>query len=499
MSECESTIVYYLDRLTDGLLYEKAPDRRPIVGEFRDYMDLVVNVKKANFVFEAHTGVGKTTFGLSLYHKARLNEIPYDVIFIRIGYVKDIVGRDTKKLLKIIFDHGSEEFKNGNKYIYTTTKLDIECNTLYECIDRYYLSKGGEKVLGKFRGLIIILDELERAYEWDVLTNALINWFSETRKYYDEKGVVPIKLLILLPKVLRVRELKHTIESLHPAVYVFTEFRELNIDEDVLYDYLYKLRDGVSPLFAKLLQDDEFRRLLRVLNTLRSGRWIFPLLRKAIARSLCRAIGDEVQGNIEELLKTKYSSIASLPGISVEEILDRFIIGIAEGKLFRAYSRSHAIKIWTAGFIKLSEKILGVSGERIQPMRRGYQDFILPDVSRNVIIWFSLRKSVTRDVIHELIGSILREIGVQSRALKVVLLYPASSSAVIERRLTLTVSEGEEKRRQKEITFELRYRALSPEELAAIASLGGAISLDVSIAEKVAEEIVDDINALMRL
>jgi hypothetical protein len=494
MSECESIILHYLDRLTDELLYEKAPGRRPIVGEFKDYADLVVNVKKANFVFEAHTGVGKTTFGLSLYHKARLNEIPYDVIFIRTSYVKDIIGRDTKKLLKMIFDHGSEEFKNGSSYIYTTTNLNIKCDTLYECIDQYYSSRGGEK--GKFRGLIITLDELEQAYEWDVMTSTLTNWFSETRKYYDEKGVVPIKLLTLLPKVLRVRELKQNIESYHPAVYVFTEFRELKIDENVLCDYLYKLKDNVSPIFATLLQDSEFKRLLRVLNALKSGRWVFPFLRRAIAKSLCRAVGSQIQGDVEEFLKTTSSSIASLPRVSVEEILDKFVVGIAESMLFRTYFRSHAIEIWTAGFGKLSEKILG---EKIQPKRRGYQDFILPDISRNVIIWFSLRRSITRDTMLEVLGSILKETGIQSRALKVVLLYPAFSSVVIERSLTLTISEGEKRQKQKAVTFEIRYRALSPEELAAIASLGGAVGLDISIAEKVAGEIIDDINALMRL
>jgi hypothetical protein len=493
MSECESAILYYLDRLTDELLYEKAPSRRPIVGEFRDYVDLVVNVKKANFVFEAHTGVGKTTFGLSLYHKARLKEIPYDVILIRTSYVKGIIGRDTRKLLKMIFDHESEEFKNGSNFIYTTTYLNVKCDTLYECIDQYYSSRGGEKE--KFQGLIVILDELERTYEWDVMTKTLIDWFSETRKYYDEKGVVPIKLLILLPKVLRVRELKQSIESLYPAVYVFTEFRELKIDEDVLSDYLYKLRDDVSPIFAELLKDSEFRRLIRVLNALKSGRWIFPFLRGAIAKSLCRAVGGQVQGGVEEFLKTTSSSITSLPRVSVEEILDKFIVGIAEGMLFRTYFRSRAIEVWTTGFGKLSEKILG---EKIQPERIGYQDFILPDISRNVIIWFSLRKSITRDTMLEVISNILKKTGIQSRALKVVLLYPAFSSVVIERSLTLTISEGEKRQRQKAVTFEFRYRALSPEELAAIASLGGTVSLDISIAEKVAEEIVDDINALMR-
>jgi hypothetical protein len=497
MSMCESIILHYLDKLTDEPLYEKAPNMRPIVGEFRDYMDLVINIKKANFVFEAHTGVGKTTFGLSLYHKARLNEIPYDVIFIRTSYIREIIGRDVKKLLKIIFDHSSEEFENGSRYIYTTTNLNIECNSLYECIDRYYSSRRSGEALERPRELIIILDELEQVYEWDITTKTLINWFSETRKYYDENGVVPIKLLILLPKVLKVRELKQNIESFNRMTYVFTEFRELKIDENILRDYLYKLRDNVSPIFAKLLQDDGFKRLLKVLTALQSGRWIFPLLRKAMAKSICKAVNGQIQGDVGQFLKTISTSITSLPTVSAEEILDKFVIGLTEGMLFRADYRSHAIERWTAGFAKLSEKILGGRGERIQPIRIGYQDYILPDISRNVIIWFSLRKSIARDVMQETIGNILRRIRVTGR-IKTILLYPAFSSIVIERSLTLPSSEGE-RRQQRGITFEFKYRALSPEELAAIVSLGGVISLDITIAEKVVEEIIDDINALITL
>ena len=497
MIMCENIISHYLDKLTDEPLYEKAPSMSPIVGEFKDYMDLVINVKKANFVFEAHTGVGKTTFGLSLYHKARLNEIPYDVIFIRTSYIKDVIGGDIRKLLKIIFDHNSKEFISGSRYIYTTTNLNIDdCDTLYTCIDRYYSSRRGREVLERFRGLIIILDELEQVYSWDIMTETLIKWFSETRKYYDENGVVPIKLLILLPKVLKVRELKQNIESFNRMTYVFTEFRELKIDENILRDYLYKLRDNVSPIFAKLLQDDEFKRLLKVLNALRSGRWIFPLLRKAIAKSICKAVNGQIQGNVGQFLKTISTSITSLPRVSAEEILDKFIIGITEGMLFRADYRSHAIERWMTGFARLSEKILGGRGERIQPIRIGYQDYILPDVSRNVIIWFSLRKSIARDVMQEIIGNILRRISISGRALKTIVLYPTFSSIAIER--SLTFSEGE-RRQQRNITFEFKYRALSPEELAAIVSLGGVISLDITIAEKVVEEIVDDINALIRL
>jgi len=480
MSVCEDAINDYLDHLTDGLLCEKSPPRRPIVGEPRHFINLVVNVRKANFVFEAHTGAGKTTFGLTLYHKAKLGEIPgYDVVVVRAGYIRDVISGDGGRLLKVIFDHDSEEHKRSSKYVYSTSTLNIECRSLYECIVEY--SRGGKK-------LIVVLDELEQAYEWAQATETLVRWFSETRRFNDERGAVPLKLVVLLPKVLKVRELERTLGR---NVAVFTEFRELKVDESILENYVLELGKHVSQAFLSLLHYREFRRLLKVLGELQSGRWIFPYLRRAIAKSVCEAINNQLQGDVGQVLR---SLSVPLPMVKVEEVLDRFIIGIAEGRPFRVYSKSDAIRVWSQGFAELYKRYLG-TGEILTPSRVGYRDFIA-NIGRSTLLWLTLRKNVDKSAALEVLSKRLMGLEVPERRLKVLVLYPSSSSTDAERTLIVEKPVAREPRRRVTIEVNLRYRALSPEELMAIATLGGFVGLDINIAERVVGELVDDIKHL---
>jgi hypothetical protein len=498
MSICEDAITKYLEDLTDTLLPIKAPSQRPIVGESRQLIDLILNVKKANFVLEAHTGAGKTTFGLTLYHKVRLGEIQrYDVIVVRTSYVKRAIGGGIKELLKVIFDHNSNEHKKSSASVYSTTDLKLECRSLYECIDKYYSSRGKG---GK--DLIVVLDELELAYGWDETTNTLIEWFSETRKYYDESGAIPVKLVILLPKVIRVRDLTQGLQAANPMAYVFTEFRELKIDEEVLVDYIRKLNGYISPVFGKLLPLKEFKRLLKVLIPLQSGRWIFPFLRKAIAKSICNAVNNQLKGSVEETLEALATSGVSLPDIRAEEVLDKFIIGIVEGMPFKASSRAYAIQVWLNGFTELCKKILETQ-EIPQPMKIGFQDFILPNLRNNTLIWLSLRKTINKDVILEVVGKVVKELNLLGTVskLKVILLYPTFTLAPLQDVVIESKGVGKgptTKGTTREVKLELtfRYRALNAEELAAIISIGGVTSLDKSIADVVISELADDIKAL---
>lgn len=516
MNECVGRLSGCLEKLTDDLLKKKDPPNKPIVGEPL-LIDLIVNVRKPNFVIEAHTGGGKTTLGLTLYHKARLGEIlGYDVIFVNLREAVEALklGKEDfeRKILSMIFDHESDEYRGAEKHIYATVKLQIKCVSFYECIKEF--QKFSEK---HRRRLIVLLDEFERAYnDWGIVERTLTNWFSDTRKLYDETGNVPIKLVILLPKVLRVDVFKENLRSTNEAVAVFTEFRELRITDEVLRSYVWNLGNHINPIFKSLLGYNGFKRLLSILGKLQSGRYVFPRLWEAIARSVCEAVNDQIEGDEETFLR-RLKDIR-LPDIDVDLVVDPLVVGIAEGKPFRTQytrSRSTVIEIWENGFSSLCEKVRsslpgGVrSGETIRPLRIGYLNFICK--SDETFIWLTLEKSVDIKALKIVGTTILEAMGGIPASLNIIALIPEFARGVPERSLTIPVTKeslGVEREREggrrrateqarREITVEYKYRTLKAEELLSIASKGGLIGFDIVIADKVIEELAHDIVSLI--
>jgi len=414
MSLCVSKLSSCLERLTDEMLKHKNPSHKPIVGDI-PLISHVTSVKKGNFVIEAHTGAGKTTLGLMFYHKARLNEIPeYDVIYINLREITGVLklGREklSEELLTIIFNHDSDEFKKAEEHIYSSTKLNIKCDKLYECINEYNRIKRDKK-------LIIVLDEFERVYDWGVIGRVLNEWFSDTRRFYDDTGLVPLKLVILLPKVLKVRDFEASLKTTNEAVAVFTEFRILNITEDVLRNYIMNLSTDVNKRFARLLMYDGFRQLVKVLSRLQTGRYIFPKLWKAISISVCKAVNGVVEGDEEEFLRKL--NVDPLD-IDVDEILDPLVTGISEGKPFRTTgSKSAVIDMWEKGFSNLCLEVRGSlpgvtiseSGE-LSPLKIGYMDFICKP--NDVYVWITLGKNIDISNLKTIGNKILERIKVSN-------------------------------------------------------------------------------------
>ena len=515
MNECAGRLSGCLEKLTDDLLKKKDPPSKPIVGE-PPLIDLIVNVRKPNFVIEAHTGGGKTTLGLTLYHKARLGEIlGYDVIFVNLREAVEALklGKEDfeKRILSMIFDHESDEYRGAEKHIYATVKLQIKCVSFYECIKEFQKFSEEHR-----RRLIVLLDEFERAYnDWGIVERTLTNWFSDTRKFYDETGNVPIKLVTLLPKVLRVDEFEVNLRSTNEAVVVFTEFRELRITDEVLRSYVWNLGNHINPIFKSLLGYNGFKRLLSILGKLQSGRYVFPRLWEAIARSVCEAVNGQIEGD-EEMFLRRLKDIR-LPDIDVDLVVDPLVVGIAEGKPFRTQytrSRSTVIEIWENGFSSLCEKVGSSlqkvrSGETIRPLRIGYLNFICK--SDETFIWLTLEKSVDIKTLKTVGITILEAMGGIPASLSIIALVPEFARGVLERSLTIPVAkeslsvererEGGRRRAteqaRREITVEYKYKTLKAEELLSIASKGGLIGFDIVIADKVIEELAHDIVSLI--
>jgi hypothetical protein len=516
VNECVSRLSRCLEKLTDDLLKKKDPPTKPIVGE-PPLIDLIVNVRKSNFVIEAHTGGGKTTLGLTLYHKARLGEIlGYDIIFVNLREAVEALKLRKedfeKRILSMIFDHESDEYRSAEKHIYATVKLKIKCASFYECIEEFQRFSEEHR-----RRLIVLFDEFERAYnDWGIVERTLTNWFSDTRRFYDKTGNVPIKLVTLLPKVLRVDEFEVNLRSTNEAVAVFTEFRELRITDEVLRSYIWNLGNHVNPIFKSLLGYNGFKRLLSILGKLQSGRYVFPRLWEAIARSVCEAVNGQIEGD-EEMFLRRLKDIR-LPDIDVDLVVDPLVVGIAEGKPFRTQytrSRSTVIEIWENGFSSLCEKVRnsllgGVrSGEAIRPLRIGYLNFICK--SDETFIWLTLEKSVDIKTLKTVGITILEAMGGIPASLSIIALIPEFARGVPERSLTIPVTReslGVEREREggrrrateqarREITVEYKYRTLKAEELLSIASKGGLVGFDIVIADKVIEELAHDIVSLI--
>jgi hypothetical protein len=485
----------YLENLTDPLLKEKEPPREPVVGEDMGLMTDIIEIKKGGFIVVAHTGAGKTTFGLTLYHKARRREIGSDVLYVNLREVHEKIGSkilNYNNLVRFVFNHGSKEHQELQKRVYSTLELRLECSDLIDCLRKLNTNYKDKK-------LILILDELERATDSPKRTELIVNMLHDIRKFYDETNLVPVKLVILYPKIMEVQHIKDTLGRASEAATVFTEFRELKITDEILYSYLDNLANSVNRSFATIKTSPGFKELIKVLATLQTGRYIFPKLQRAIAISLCSAdphIGDnpEIIGGNTEL---------KFDDVKPDDVIDKTVVGIATGRPFRAggtRSRSTIIEMWTDGIREICsnayEKIFKRKGI-VNVIKISYQNFLCG--SDNVYIWFSLKKEITyddQDVIKDIIvkGLDLRQ---APRNFVVMVLYPEYSTIRISSESKHSIKiEKEQKTKKEEFTFTFRQRSLTVEELISIAVKGGLRGFDTEIANKIIEELVSDIEKL---
>lgn len=495
-SICVERVRQYLENLTDPLLKEKEPPREPVVGEDAGLITDIIEIKKGGFIVVAHTGAGKTTFGLTLYHKARRREIGSDVLYVNLREVHEKIGSkilNYNNMVRFIFNHDSKEYQELRKHIYSTLELRLECSDFIDCLRKFSTNYKGKK-------LILILDELERATDSPTRTQLIVNMFRDIRKFYDETNLVPVKLVILYPKIMEVQHIKEPLEVASQAAAVFTEFRELKITDEILYSYLDNLANSVNRSFATIKTLPGFKRLIKVLATLQTGRYIFPKLQRAIAISLCSAvpqIGDnpEMIGGNTEL---------KFVDIQPDDVIDKTVVGIATGRPFRAgetRSRSTIIEMWTDGIREICsntyEKIFKRKGVG-NITKIGYQDFLCG--SDDVYIWFSLKKKITyddQDVIKDVIikGLDLRQV---PRSFVVIVLYPEYSSIRISSESKHSTKIGkEQKTKKEEFTFTFRQKSLTVEELISIAVKGGLHGFDTEIANRIIEELVSDIEKLI--
>ena len=530
---CTKNVADFLRWVTDELLKERVrtaqrggAQLRPVVGE-PPLINVILHASKGNFIIAAHTGAGKTTLGLLLYHKAVRGELPgYHTIYVNARALRDLL-RDKggpaelneSLILKAAFNEKSDIGKEAReqKAVYSSitdsgSSLDIACRELTECLQGLY-----EKVYKNGTRLILFLDEMERVFDRSFRAQIISNWFTKVRAFYDKTGSIPVKVVVALPKVLgELEELKDQLRT-HGGEHVvnFTELRELSVDAEVLSSYVDNLDRLLNGALSKLKEDKEFRRLLSVLGHMISGRFSMPILQDVISEAICEALGYAFDpSHLKESLDKLRGKSITMSFTTEQAIKDPIILSIVEGKPFRAptnLGRKSIVDSWKKAVTELcAGKDVDLRGT--SPLRLGYQDYICGvntgAVGGTQILWFSLSKTITENKLSSILTNAINKgliqlSGRSPEEVYILLLVPHYGACMIpDHRETLSLSlsasrrKSETSARRVVLNINFKSRILTTDELLAIASKGFShLYLDTMIADQIYKELKGDLKS----
>ena len=530
---CTKNVAEFLRWVTDELLKERAgvareggAQLRPVVGE-PPLINVILHASKGNFIIAAHTGAGKTTLGLLLYHKAVRGELPgYHTIYVNVRALRDLLrGRggpaelDESLILKAAFNEESDIGKEAReqKAVYSSitdsgSSLDIACRELTECLQGLY-----EKVYKNGTRLILFLDEMERTFDRSFRARIISNWFTKVRAFYDKTGSIPVKVVVALPKVLgELEELMkdHLMTYGGRHVVIFTELRELSVDVEVLSSYVDNLDRLLNGALSKLKEDKEFRRLLSVLGHMISGRFSIPILQDVISEAICEASGYAFDpSHLKESLDKLRGKSITMSSTTEQAIKDPIILSIIEGKPFRAptnLGRKGVVDSWKKAVTELCAGKDDIDLRGTSPLKIGYQDYICGvstgAVGGTQILWFSLSKTITENKLLSILTNAINKGLIQLRGrspeeVYVLLLAPPYGALMIpdhreELSLPLPASRRKSETSARRVTLNFKSRILTTDELLAIASKGFShIYLDTMIADQIYRELKGDLKS----
>jgi hypothetical protein len=511
-----SFINNYLNEVTDRALRNPKIEYMPVVGLSSSLLNLIY-VQKGMFIFEAHTGGGKTTFGRLLYHYARRGIIPYDVIYLDLSSMKRVENVDPGLLMRKIEEIMARPAEYSTKdYVMSSTA-------------RNYIEGGNikfEYILENVKDvpLIVVLDELEKAVEISApaIPNQLAGWAEAIRVYYNKTGTIPVKVIILSVMTASTREaLRHKIAERGRDVEVFTEFRSLEIDYDTLTDYLNKLNEHFrlmgldASLIGDVIDPRSLRELIDVLINLRNGRYIFPYLRRAIALSVERYLeGYQFPPNIDlasiiNALNEVSSRGKAAEKINVKELVSRPVIALTRDHYYGIEdTRREAIRVWTisiGNLCRILAKMLAgrlavrEAEERVSEISHE-PNYIIQYVARDTFIWFSLaRKAISKSSFEKAISKIYKRVLEQeverevarrprgvTRSIQVLLLKP--SGVPVD--FITTMIRGS-------VEFRFKVHNLTKDELLSLLGVTARYDIDLDTSRTIVDELVAQLGALL--
>jgi hypothetical protein len=497
----KSMVYGYLNKITDETLYEKEPKDLPVVGLPNYLMDLL-RIKKGIFIIEAHTGGGKSTFGKILYHLAKKRYIPYNVTYIDAAVMRreeniseDILIEKIKEAMIKPFEYDQK----NKKYIMTTVNINYSDDAQkFEDL----LSKVDE--FGK--EYLIIIDELEKVMSVELTSEAIAKWARDIRDYQNKTGKIPVKLLILLTKVLGFTvTLLKKIEDEGMDVKVITEYRNLRIDSSILENYLeelnshFRVKGLAKNLVGEVIDEKSIKKFTALLTNLENGRYIFPLLRDAIADCIEKFLSgysekEKIQ-NFNELIKALNDTESKPIVISAENYVDKAIVAITNDRYYKiSRNKKEAIKLWNEGVKGLSTLVASRIGNYNSQIISMELNHFIHQISPSSFLWLSLAR-VTRENTYEKtitkISKVLEQVtGKRKQAKKIVeviLLKPEKRPAAIVDPKTISGIE-----------FRFKIHDLTNEEILALLGITGKFNLDEASSEIIIIELADTLAKMIR-
>lgn len=500
----------YLNEITDQALRNPKIGYMPVVGLPSSLLNLI-HVQKGMFVFEAHTGGGKTTFGRLLYHYARRGIIPYDVIYIDLSSMRRVENVDPQLIMRKI----EEIIARPADY---STKDYLMSSTV-----RNYIEEGDirfEYILENVKDapLIVVLDELEKAVELSTILPQLAGWAEAIRMYYNKTGMIPVKVIILSVMTASIHEsFRHEIAKRGRDVVVFTEFRNLEIDYDTLTDYLSKLNEHFrlmglnASLIGDIIDPRSLRELIDVLINLKNGRYIFPYLRKAIALSVERYLeGYQFLSTIDLVSIINALNEVSNRGkvaekVNVKELISRSVIALTRDHYYGIENtRREAIRVWTTSLGNLcrilAKMLAGREAEERVSEISHEPNYMIQCIARDTFIWLSLtRKAISRSSFEKAISKIYRRVLEQeverevarrprgiTRSIQVLLLKP--SGVPVD--FITTMIRGP-------VEFRFKVYNLTKDELLSLLGVTARYDIDLDTSKIIVDELVTQLRALL--
>jgi len=481
-----------LREITDETIRKKQPEDMPVVGLPKPLQDLLLTIDKGIFIIEAHTGGGKSTFGKMLYHLARKGSIPYDVTYIDATMMKreENASSDVfliEKIEKVVV----KPFENSNKdSVMTTATINYgEGDQKFEDI----LSKIDESN----KKYLIIIDELEKAIDVALAGDRIAKWATAIRNYYNKTGKIPVKLIILLTKVLEYSgSMLDKIDKEGKDVKVFTEYRNLKIDNNTLWDYLKALNTyfkskglNKKDLIGGVIDEKSIKKLTELLSNIENGRYIFPILRDAIADSIEKFLSGyskEIQ-RIDDVIKLLNDTENKPIVINAESYVDQAIVAITSDRYYKiSRNKKEAIKLWNEGVKGLSTIVADKIGNYTPQTISMELNHFIYQISPSSFLWLSLARVTRVNTYEKTIKKISRVYeqagkGKQvKRIVDVLLLKPERRPAALVGQKTIGGVE-----------FRFKIHDLDIEEVLALLGVTGKFNLDKSTSEIIVNELAN--------
>jgi hypothetical protein len=270
----------------------------------------------------------------------------------------------------------------------------------------------------------------------------------------------------------------------------------LKIDNNTLWDYLKALNiyfksKGLNKkdLIGGVIDEKSVKKLTELLSNIENGRYIFPILRDAIADSIEKFLSGyskEIQ-SIDDVIKLLNDTENKPIVINAESYVDQAIVAITSDRYYKiSRNKKEAIKIWNEGVKGLSTIVADKIGNYTPQTISMELNHFIYQISPSSFLWLSLARVTRVNTYEKTIKKISRVYeqagkGKQvKRIVDVLLLKPERRPAALVGQKTIGSVE-----------FRFKIHDLDIEEVLALLGVTGKFNLDKSTSEIIVNELAN--------